>query len=115
MIVKDDREHAAATMVTHFKLWFEARQKGGETPDPDKLKIESQDQVANSLGWLADELGIEKPSYRMALVAWLGIMAEMLSEQGAEIEGVMHQILHPDDPMRKAMVMRLKGPPHGGR
>lgn len=110
MAAMKDREHAATVLAVHFKIWFEARRKGEQPPDPDKLDIESADQVADSFGWLAGELGVTTAAYRQALIAWLGIMAEMLSEQGAEIEAVMHSALHPEDPAPKAMVMRLKRP-----
>lgn len=104
-----DRDHAAVILAAHFKAWFEARARGQKAPEPDDLRIASADQATAALVWLAGELVIV-PGRHDRFIAALILMATMISEQGAELEGVLHGCLHPDDPAPKAMVMRLRRP-----
>jgi hypothetical protein len=106
---KPRREAAAALFAVHFARYTEAAMSGQPLPEPDQTKG-TDDDIMNALGTMAHILDLKTGQQRQALVQLIGGFAEMIALQGAELEGTLHTVLNPDDPMRKAMVMRIKTP-----
>lgn len=106
-----DNALAAATLLAiHFGRWCDATEHGAVPPEPDQVKVESGEQVAQAFERIAGHLGLRDAGQRNALLDLLSGLANMMGDQGAELEGVLHMLLHPDTGPRHAMVLRLDAP-----
>ena len=104
---------AGAWLAVHMVEAVNQRQRGNSLPEPNRTEITSAEQVADALGAFAVFLDLDKPDQRARMISLFAMLADCLSEQGAELEGILHTRINPDEPMRKAMVMRMKAPDVG--
>lgn len=105
---KERLTDAAAWLAVHMVEAVNQRTRGNPLPEPDQTVFTSADQVADALGSFAQFLNLDKPEQRQRMLSLFGMLADIVSEQGAELEGLLHQRLNPDDPQPKAMVMRMR-------
>lgn len=100
----DNAAEAAAVLAVQFGLWVDATGRGTSPPEPDQVRIGGSDQVADAIGRIAGHLGLETKEQRKALFDLLCGLSNMIGDQGAELEGVLHPLPHPEAGPRHAAV-----------
>jgi len=108
----DSSVQAAVTLALHFARWVDYTGAGALDASPEGGSAAGQSpasrqaitglcapEILKPFQRIADHLGLRTGEQRMALINLLCGLANMIGDQGADLEGVLSSILHPEDPV----------------
>lgn len=99
---------AGVFLARHLLRCIEAHGNGDDPPEPEADELRGDRGIQHILDFSAAILGINgAPDYEARLLRFWQAVAEMISLQGADLECLMHAVLHDNDE-HQAYVLRVK-------
>jgi hypothetical protein len=100
-------------LALYFRACLEAETAGRPFPAPEDIFLSRGvgQGVKPAYDLLRDLIGVcDCPMHRQALRSVMAGFADIIAAHGAELEGMLHHVMNPDEPDTFAYVVRVRAP-----
>jgi hypothetical protein len=103
-------------LALYFRQCLQAETEGRPMPSPeDSLTLKKAGAtIGPAYDMILDLTGAcDCPAHRKALQLFMGAFADIIARHGAELEGMLHALMFPNEPDTYAYVVRVRAGENG--